>query len=100
MEQAEQLYQQLSQKPTLTGTESDWINRYLPVRSQYYSPVLESSHSAYPAPGPDVERASLPSEDVPEPVVPDPVDPVEHMGVLDRLQLEEEQRNKSLEGVL
>lgn len=95
VDQAEQLYQQLLLKPSLTPVETGWVAGYLPIRAQYY-PVLESSPSVYPV---AVEHASLPSTDVPE-VVPDPVDPVEHMGVLDRLQLEEEQRNKSLEGVL
>lgn len=99
VDQAEQLYQQLLLKPSLTPVETGWVAGYLPIRAQYY-PVLETSPSPYPvSSAPAVEHTSLPSADVPE-VVPDPVDPVEHVGVLDRLHLVEEQSVKSLEGVL
>lgn len=105
VDQAEQLYQQLSQKPSMTPAEIDWVNRYLPVRSQYFpsasfnSPAASSVYirSAEPAEPAGPVEASLPSADLPEPAVPLPVEPV---GVLDRLRFEEEQRSKSLDGVL
>lgn len=99
--EAEQLYQRFVEKPSLTPAETNWINGYLPIRAQYYPPAQETGPCVYPvSSGPAVEPASLPSEVLPDTDMPSPVNPVEPVGVLDRLRIEEEQRNKSLDGVL
>ncbi len=36
MDEAEHFYQQLLQKPSMTPVETDWLNRYLLVRAQYF----------------------------------------------------------------
>lgn len=100
VDQAEQVYQQLLLKPSLTPVETGWVAEYLPIRAQYH-PILESSPSSYPvSSSPAVEPASVPSKDVSEPVAQDTVELGEQISVLDRLRIEEEQSAKSLEGVL
>ncbi len=65
VEQAEQLYQQLIQKPSVTPAEIDWINRYLPVRAQYYPPMPDNNPAA-------TLVNTIPVE--PEPVEPEPAE--------------------------
>lgn len=80
MDEAEHFYQQLLQKPSMTPVETDWINRYLPVRAQYFP-------AAQPRETPVADDTV--SSAVPDPVeVEDPVEEVEQKreSVLDRLR--------------
>jgi len=106
VDQAEQLYQQFLQKPSMTPAEIDWVNHYLPVRAQYFpsasfnSPASASSvytRSAEPAEptGPAEEPASLPAETQYEPA--EPVEPIEpKKSVIDRLKEEETSNTQAL----
>lgn len=96
LDQAEQLYLQLTQKSAMTQAESDWVNHYLPVREQYFPSgpdIVPASSSVASSPAYPVELASAFPAKVPAEAASEYTDPAEllkpvepNKSVIDRLK--------------
>lgn len=101
-EDHERFYNSLLQKPSLSAEEQAWIADYIPVRSQYLSAAQPVSPGPIEGPAEPAKAVPEPTpvKDLPEAAAVESVQPVEKIGILEKLKAAEEQQAKALEGLI